>query len=212
MANRGRFLGVALALAFGGAGGCALVYSYGDYHDQPGAGGGGASSSSGCTLPVDMKGDCQKPICADGAPATALDDTDVPDSSDPCVLYECHEGVPTLVNAPDNNSCDTGKCLAGACVACIDAADCGGKCCLIGNVCGTASPSCTDQCQDGDETDSDCGGSCAAKCDNGKGCRLRMDCASGFCDDTDHCAPCADLTDCGGAGCCNSGVCGPCTP
>jgi len=41
-------------------------------------------------------------------------------------------------------------------------------------------PICSNGLHDGDETDTDCGGSCAP-CDNGKTCNVYSDCSSGFC-------------------------------
>ena len=69
---------------------------------------------------------------------------------------------------------------------------------------------CTDGKKDGNETDTDCGGSCAATCATGKTCLVSTDCASGGCDATTHvCAAsqCTDATrdgsetdvDCGGS-------------
>jgi hypothetical protein len=78
-----------------------------------------------------------------------------------------------------------------------------------------ATPSCFDGVQSGDETDVDCGGSCAAKCTSGLMCGVGADCASGFCGATSkRCVDthCADQSsddgetdvDCGG------GTCGTC--
>ncbi len=44
-----------------------------------------------------------------------------------------------------------------------------------------ASPNCADSIKNGQETDIDCGGSCAA-CENGKRCLASADCRSSFCD------------------------------
>ncbi len=69
--------------------------------------------------------------------------------------------------------------------------------------------------KNGDETDVDCGGSCAP-CGTQQGCSAGTDCASGVCDGSNHCAApsCDDQVkngdetdvDCGGS------ACAPCNP
>ncbi|MGC4064073.1 MAG: hypothetical protein QM784_05420 [Polyangiaceae bacterium] len=44
-----------------------------------------------------------------------------------------------------------------------------------------ATPSCTDGIRNGNESDIDCGGSCTAKCANGKACSVNADCQSSLC-------------------------------
>jgi hypothetical protein len=113
--------------------------------------------------------------------------------------------------APEKTQCMNGVCHDGACVQCLDAADCGGKCCLVpGNVCSAADPSCNDGCQDGKETGRDCGGDCPTKCPNGEGCQTAVDCESGHCDATGHCKACTDGGNECGTLCCQSGVCAAC--
>lgn len=106
------------------------------------------------------------------------------------------------------NVCMNGKCVPNHCVnAAYDQGkgetdmDCGGPCvpCAIGKTCALwqdcegggdcsgvpskicSAPSCSDLFKNGDETDSDCGGSCATKCSAGMGCLYPKDCASGQC-------------------------------
>ncbi len=43
-------------------------------------------------------------------------------------------------------------------------------------------PSCTDRIRNGDESDVDCGGSCATRCADNKACTVATDCATGQCD------------------------------
>ena len=59
--------------------------------------------------------------------------------------------------------------------------------------------SCDDLIFNGNETDVDCGGSCAS-CGDGRGCLRNADCLSGLCDSTSHCAEPATLPDSTGAG------------
>ena len=99
-------------------------------------------------------------------------------------------------------------------------------------------PSCDNGIQDGDETDVDCGGSCADQCGTGQGCGGPDDCQSGECgagmtcedptscsdgimngDETDldcggSCPPCDDGQICEVPGDCTSQICdgGTCTP
>lgn len=79
-------------------------------------------------------------------------------------------------------------------------------------------PSCDNGIQDGDETDVDCGGSCANKCGGGQGCGNNDDCMSDQCDPGGMVCEdpsCSDLIlngdetdiDCGGGSCppCDNG-------
>ncbi|HVV86166.1 MAG TPA: DUF4215 domain-containing protein [Kofleriaceae bacterium] len=104
----------------------------------------------------------------DAATCTPVDD------GNPCTDDVCTGGQPQHTPVTPGTACATGVCDAdGACVA----------------------PSCTDGFPDGDETDVDCGGSCAPAhvCDDGDACQHGTDCASGVCGDL-HCqaARCGD--------------------
>ncbi len=57
--------------------------------------------------------------------------------------------------------------------------------------------SCTDNARNGDETDTDCGGSCG-RCGVGKACTLNADCASGACNASHICVECATAANCPG--------------
>jgi len=91
----------------------------------------------------------------------------------------------------------TSKTCGGACPACDlgasceMAADCLSTICTEG-VC-VPPPSCTDQQQNGDETDVDCGGSCPS-CALGKSCETANDCASTVCTGR-VCVPAPSCTD-----------------
>jgi hypothetical protein len=63
-------------------------------------------------------------------------------------------------------------------VACTKPADCPSRICTAG-VC--AAPSPTDGVKNGDETDVDCGGTKAPKCDALKTCKVAGDCSTGVC-------------------------------
>ena len=78
--------------------------------------------------------------------------------------------------------CST-KCSLGK--ACLTSADCASSSC-INRICTekvtAAGPSCSDGIKNQGETDIDCGGTCAVKCDNGKRCLTSADCRSHRCD------------------------------
>src|SRR3954468_24429491 len=57
--------------------------------------------------------------------------------------------------------------------------------------------SCTDNARNGNETDTDCGGSCG-RCGVGKACLVNADCASGACSESHLCVECATAANCPG--------------
>ncbi|MFN2566608.1 MAG: fibronectin type III domain-containing protein, partial [Gemmatimonadaceae bacterium] len=63
--------------------------------------------------------------------------------------------------------------------------DCGAQECPSGYVCDPVTAFCVPHCNDGawngDEGDTDCGGSCETKCQAGQKCTINFDCASGQC-------------------------------
>ena len=58
---------------------------------------------------------------------------------------------------------------------------------------------CNDNVHNGDESDVDCGGSCLAKCGNGKACLSFNDCASSLCGGGKCYGECARATQCRGS-------------
>ena len=110
-----------------------------------------------------MSGSCVAnevaPQCIDGIKSG--DETDV----------DC--GGPRCDPCKDDQSCMlSSDCLSKVCRPCT-------KDGCTGNVCSL--PSCDDNVVNGDETDADCGGSCASRCAEDKRCGAGSDCASGFC-------------------------------
>jgi hypothetical protein len=88
----------------------------------------------------------------------------------------------------------------------------GATCCPSGSVCsgGQCINMCTDGIQDGQETDTDCGGPNCPRCGDGQGCLGQRDCQSSVCVNGRCAAPtCTDHvkngletdTDCGGPDC-----------
>jgi len=97
----------------------------------------------------------------------------VPDvDSDGDGRLDCQDNCPTIANS-DQADCDHDTI--------------GDACDIIGECCGN-------HIRDADESDIDCGGSCAP-CDYGDGCNDASDCASGQCNDDDRCG-CVDNDDC----------------
>jgi formylglycine-generating enzyme required for sulfatase activity len=77
---------------------------------------------------------------------------------------------------PGPVACKNPPCANGE--SCVTNNDCTSKSC-VANLC--APPSCSDQIKNGDETDTDCGGSCATKCAPTKACTEAKDCLEGVC-------------------------------
>lgn len=146
------------------------------------------------TIPPQVPGDCQSTQCGeDGHIVSSTDATDVPPSTD-CQIGTCLNGKPYMQPVPHGTLCDEngGKLCdgKGACVECTTNKHCGNGfphiCELETNKCF----SCLDGIQNGNESDIDCGGYCAA-CGNGKTCKPELaawDCQSGFCVDGVCCA------------------------
>lgn len=78
-----------------------------------------------------------------------------PGFDEECMGYHsCTMGSATL---PNGTNCSVGICVAGSC----------------------RPPHCWNQAQDGNETASDCGGSCRG-CDNGQACKTNQDCMASY--------------------------------
>ncbi len=138
-----------------------------------------------------ISGDCQGNKCTDGPPARADDGKKNGDESD----VDCG-GKSTQAPA-----CADGK-------TCNVAADCASKVCGADKKC--AVPTGTDQVQNGDESDVDCGGKTtgAPKCAVGKACAKHEDCASDGCDDQKKCANGRSCTQLNGGRTCGQGEVG----
>src|SRR5262249_33504672 len=99
--------------------------------------------------------------CTQGCMATS----DCPDPGVECQSPRCIAGVCQNVNAPDGIQCNVGGGVVGTstngvCFQCFTDADCTGAlshCDQNTHRC-TQPPSCTDNIQDGSESDVDCGG------------------------------------------------------
>ena len=124
-----------------------------------------------------------------------------------CAAATCGDGVKN----EDETDIDCGGSCGATCTtnqACLSAADCVDKVCA-GSPKKCAAPKCDDGLLNGDETDVDCGGSCATKCGPGDACEMNVDCTGGICTGS-TCAPsCTDGVlnnsekgvDCGGPIC-----------
>ena len=208
-----------------------------------------------CTSGVCINNTCKKPTCADLT--LNGDETDVDCGGSTCPMCldtkkcktagDCLSGVcdatsglclaPTCGDKVKNSDETDVDCGGSTCPKCADkkgckaAADClSGVCDATSGLC--AAPSCTDNTLNGDETDTDCGGSTCPACAASKKCKNSADCQSGVCDATSGlclaptcgdkvkngdetdadcggstCPKCADKKGCKSAADCLSGVC-----
>ncbi len=132
-----------------------------------------------------------------------------------CELSSSDAGVDSGPGACGNGVQDpgeTGVDCGGVCGSCPNAActkpsDCASHVC-VAQTC--AAPSCTDGLQNGNESDTDCGGNACSKCPAPKGCWTGNDCVEGKCVAGSCTSPgCTDGTtsgnetdtDCGGPDC-----------
>ncbi|MDB4935038.1 MAG: hypothetical protein JWP87_2010 [Labilithrix sp.] len=189
---------------------------------------------------IDCGGSCSTKCAVGGGCAVGSDCASLScdGATSKCVAATCNDGIKNANEtdtdcgggcAPTTKCADTKSCAAGT--------DCTSGVCDPGtNTCSAAA--CTDTVQNADETDTDCGGSCAPtyKCADTKKCGVPADCVSGVCDaatltctapacndnvfngtETDvdcggSCAPankCADAKGCAAGTDCTSGVCSP---
>ena len=174
-------------------------------------------------------GDCRLFVCDVQGNLSSNDDlTDIYDDGNECTVDYCVNGVTEHSNNAAGTPCSTGYCdLAINCVDCVSNTNCvAPKVCKSGKC---VPQMCSNSTKDGDETDTDCGGSCSP-CGNNKACSTAFDCqnnvcASGVCasptcqdgarngleSDVDCGAPgclsCGDGQTCRQPGDCVSGVC-----
>ena len=134
---------------------------------------------------VDCGGrDCDK--CSDGKACLATSDcvSGVCGTNGRCSVPACDDQVK---NGNETDLDCGGRCASGAkpvrCVdtlGCVDPNDCQSNVCSGGKC---QRPTCIDLMKNGDETDTDCGGSCPA-CPDTATCLVLRDCRSGVCDPT----------------------------
>jgi hypothetical protein len=163
--------------------------------------------------------DCKDSACdGNGMVVNTIDETNVPVSSNPCLLGTCDgSGTPGTTAAPSGTTCTNatnGKVCDGAgdCVQCVTSADCAtGASCDVTHTCVAAS--CTNGVKDNSETDTDCGGPNCGPCPDLEMCQANADCIDKLCSGNICSKPtCTDGSqngaetdiDCGG------GVCGAC--
>lgn len=153
----------------------------------------------GTTVADPTNGDCKGEECDGmGGTVTVNDDNDTPPvDGNMCTTESCNNGVPMVTNDPVGSGCNGGVCNSMAmCVECVADGDCtdgtNPRCSQETCI------SCSDGTMNGDETGTDCGGSCPEKC-NGETCAMGAECQSGFCADT----VCCDTTCTGNCKSCN---------
>ncbi len=103
-----------------------------------------------------------------------------------CVPVACNSGGDAASDAGVDPAADGGASAADAApvepaTPCAKPTDCPSKVCTAAGVCAAAAP--TDGVKNGTETDVDCGGSAAPRCDVLKGCASASDCTTGVCKD-----------------------------
>lgn len=195
-----------------------------------------SEAPAGTEVASQIDGDCQVVVCsAEGAPENTADPNDISPDGKECTTDACTADGPMNTPSGPGTPCSTGVCDGnGACVECIDQAQCGGQIC-VGNQCVPAT--CGDGTKNGDETDTDCGGGTCPPCGVGDDCQEGSDCTSKVCggggtqktcqppscddgvkngQETDQdcggggpapCPRCEDLKQCNTPADCQSGVC-----
>jgi hypothetical protein len=161
-------------------------------------------AASDCTSGVCTAGVCAAATCVDVVKNGTETDVDCGGGACPtcangkicivngdCASANCSGGVcaapgPTCVDGVKNGTESDIDCGGAVCVKCANgktcgaSSDCSSNSC-VGGVCQAAVGGCFDGVKNGTETDVDCGGSCAAKCANGKTCNSLVDCQSASC-------------------------------
>ncbi len=163
--------------------------------------------NGGCAL-------ADEPTCKDGE--KNHDETDV-DCGGTCPACKVGKGCKR------DNDCATGKCEDNVCVdyQCSTSDECKSSGGFIMHGCGKNGlcMTCSDSLINGDETDTDCGGSCDL-CEDGQRCEANTDCKSQFCSEAQICEQedggnpstsscskdldCGEDSRCGTDGSCNS--------
>ncbi len=149
---------------------------------------------------------------ADGGEIECRGDSDCPGVPTNCSLPRCFiDGRCGIDNEPIGAPCAENGGNAcngqGQCVECTASEHCASGKCGPDRTC--LPPTCGDTIKNGDETDVDCGGSCAAHCGPGAGCVVNGDCTGELCEAGSCAASCKDsvlngnetATDCGGLVC-----------
>ncbi|MEO7330696.1 MAG: hypothetical protein ABI193_19125, partial [Minicystis sp.] len=135
---------------------------------------------NGTESDIDCGGSCASK-CANGKTCGAGGDC----SSTSCVTGIC-TALPTCSDGLKNGTESDVDCGGSCATKCANGKTCGaGGDCLSSNcsagICAAPLPTCTDGIKNGTESDIDCGGSCVAKCANGKTCGAGADCYSTSC-------------------------------
>ncbi|MDC0742381.1 hypothetical protein [Polyangium mundeleinium] len=112
-----------------------------------------------------------------------------------CVPLHCLNGVFDSPSGETDIDCGgpCTPCAAG--LKCNQRSDCEGEGLCIGSPKVCQVPTCSDAVQNGNETDSDCGGNCAEdvadpkRCSEGQGCLFPNDCAAGLSCKSGTCQP-----------------------
>jgi hypothetical protein len=169
-------------------------------------------TAMGTHIQTQVAGDCLVAVCdGNGSVIQQADPSDLPDDGNDCTSDACNQGMPAFSPVAEHTACNTagGHFCDGMshCVECTQAGDCSSGVCGPTNTC--VASSCGDHIQNGNETDTDCGGNMCPKCTTGDTCMVNGDCTGNLCSNG-HCAPtCSDTVqngaetdvDCGGGTC-----------
>ncbi|NUP09507.1 MAG: hypothetical protein HOW73_25970 [Polyangiaceae bacterium] len=205
--------------ALGALSGCELIASVDhDLIDQGGAGGGGGTAGSPTTGGggEGAAGGGGGTGGGEGGGATCEGPGDCP-VAPACQEATCENNTCGVDNLPELTACeikapDDGVCTAeGECVVCVGDEQCEDPtpvCDTATHVC--VAEHCTNDTQDADETDLNCGGDECPGCANNLLCVDGDDCLSGVCNVDMKCVPCSTgVDDCPANEFCNAGVCEP---
>jgi len=167
--------------------GCGQILGLDEYmHVDPGAGGTGGSGGA-------------MAACGDGVlnPGESCDDGNdtASDGCTSCLVDACYtcstkDGASSIcATKAAGEACAAGLCDGtGQCAECLVDVHCGVDGYCFQNAC----KRCDDTLKNGDETDTDCGGTHCPPCTQGRTCVAKNDCASAFCVDGVCCGSACD--------------------
>jgi hypothetical protein len=181
--------------------------------------------ASGTATSTQTAGDCHQRRC-DGAGnvTVAVDDTDVPTSTNPCTTATCTNGTSSFSPRLRGTSCNgTSFCDgAGACVECLQSSDCGASSICAAHTCASAGTCSTSYAASGTVEANPTAGDCHSDQCNGTGgiTTNAIDDTDVPADDGNPCTsetclagtphpPLARFAPCPGGACDGSGACVP---
>ncbi len=126
-----------------------------------------------------QSGFCTDTVCCESACGGGCETCNAMAAPGMCVAH-ANDTDPEMACTTECNG--TGLCEVADGAACDVDADCSsGFCKDLGATKECATPNCMDGFANGDETDTDCGGTCPNACATGQGCNTPLDCTSKVC-------------------------------